>query len=324
MRLMPLLACIPFGVVVVLMAGEFSVGGAEWPLRQGKSPWMSPEVRPSAKGRVAVVTSITGGYDAQPPRLPGSQAVRFLFSLTTICRGAGTSAAQCFVLSVYRQDDRCEVGMKCITRSYHLEDEESDVRSINSFSRIRKATTWNNMQAKYYNYLAWRVPELQDYQYIVYVGGDVILEHATNLVASTVALMQGNYTLAVQTHPHCQSVSCEVGRASKQARYYGFASRQLKDYVAQGFPYSGVPGHFWAMAYVYDSHSFLQRQLLWRIFEHVQLWSLDDQIALPYMIWKMQMGENINVIRFPKLCSEFLQSPTGKCRTGHSTSSYGS
>jgi hypothetical protein len=291
------------------------------------SPWAYPEPRLTAKGRVAVVTSITGGYDAQPPRPAGAKDSSMVFHFLSQLFSSSGSMINHPNVSFFLFTDRMidtQWGWQCITRSYHLEDSESDVGSTNSFSKIKKQNTWNNMQAKYYNYLAWRVPELLDFQYIVFVGGDVILEHATNLYTSTLGLLQGNYTLAVQTHPTCRNVRCEADLASGQPRYRGFVSRQVEEYLSKGFPDAGVPAHYWAMAYVYDSHSYLQRQLLWRIFQEVQIWSLDDQIALPYVLWQLRMEGNVHVLPHPKLCLQYLQNPSGQCRAGHSTRSYGS
>lgn len=275
----------------------------------------------SERGKVAIVTSIVGGYDLGPP-LPIDQTliddprIDFFF----FC------------------DDSINYTVsppwRIIQKDYFFTDMEVDLRTKNSISTLKSQPQklrhlWN-MQSKYINHLGWRVPELRPYRYIMYVGGGFELRYLTSptFYDRVTGWLSNGTLMFLSRHESSLLLEDEVHLSMGQTRYLiDGIQAQMKHYLIN-YLYDNKPGYIpWLGFMVYDSYSPEIRKLLLSVNGECQIWTLNDQVSFAVFVYRLGLRDRVRLFpgNFPSpFCQTFLQLPEGvPCRTKHATITYG-
>jgi len=104
--------------------------------------------------------------------------------------------------------------------------------------------------------------------------------------ASLTALLQNDFV--VFPHPERSSVREEVPVSLELPKYFGLPiSAQFESYQAKGFPDNiGL----WAATVIARNHTEQIAQLGSAWFLENSLWTIQDQISLPYLVWKYRIS----------------------------------
>lgn len=262
--------------------------------------------------KLAVVQAIFGGYDSGPskvhPNLLHDPRVQFFF---------------------FSDDEEYRVPKpwQHVRLPYHLWDTALDVGCKHSFSNP-EITRNNrmNMCAKYYNHVGWRTPEVASCRYVLYVGGGFDLRQASDLYNVSVSKL-AHHDMYFQSHPKrpngVWTILEEAKYASGQQRYrvddvIGIA----KEYELEGFPMATQRVIRNSMI-LYDSHSAAVRRWLLAVYRETQCRTLEDQVTMPYYMWKLNVTHRALIENHPAMCVEFLHRQAKGCRGRHITKHYG-
>lgn len=131
---------------------------------------------------------------------------------------------------------------------------------------------------------------LPQYRYTIWIDGSVAI--STDAFASQVLASLNNSGLALCRHPDRDSVFDEVPASLEMRKYKGLPLReQVEHYRAQG--YDGNNGLYAAGILVRDSANERIRRLgrLW-MEENIR-WSYQDQLSLPYLLWRLGLSPGI-------------------------------
>ncbi len=247
-----LTAVVAFGLfVVVVSAGQF--------------------YNVTLRDKVCVVSTVYGGYD-DPPALPvhveDRDKVKFLLYTD---RTVGKDLAWLSVTTPYWESDPQLATFK------------------NSIGTNKNAATRNNMKAKYVKWFAWRLPETQDCRYILVVDANVLMNKMSQVYNLAVRLFQRHNPrkLLIQLHQWNSDVSVEVLGAKTQARYVrDRVENQWLSYSENyRFPYKKAP-LYWVGLFLYDPTSLPVQNVFKCVYRQCELWTLEDQISLPFCIWR--------------------------------------
>jgi len=276
--------------------------------------------RPEAeRDRMAVVNAIVGGYDNGPPlvnpELHNHPKVSFFF----FCDEGFT----------YKVSEPWQV----IKTPYYDEDKEVDRKTKNSLSVLQDIKHINNMKAKYFDHLGWRLPDLRAFRYILYLGGGFNLSAATpeTLYYQVVRnLRKENKTMIVPRQPNPQqTIVSEAQLASGQVRYSKDRVMQQAQHYAEDWLCPLIPGQVLGLGIMfYDAYSVAMRRVLYELYQECQLWTLEDQVAFPFLLWKHGMTDSIIKVH-DVMCSQYLNVHgggvyPGACRGHHAVgSAYG-
>lgn len=272
------------------------------------------------KNMLTFVLSITDQYDNGPPDvstmpLGKHPNVRFIFFSDDI---------EYNVTSPWKH----------VKIPYPAIDKWVDFGYKNSLSTLLNNITeknlhYNNMYTKYFCHLWWRVPELRRSRYVAYLGGGVNIKHAPMKFYDDVVNLLGKegYRRFMMLHPRTGSntIIDEAILANGQHRYrVDHVIEQSKFYRDNyRMPIADYPVYWLALA-VYDSFHTKTRQVLFDTFAECQLWSLEDQISLPFALFFNKELNTTKAVQSEEFFHSFLDVPLGeKVRLKHNTAKYG-
>jgi len=268
--------------------------------------------RPEAdQNRMAVVIAIYGGYDVGPPpvnpELHNHPKLSFFFFCDEGYNYQVTEPWQ------------------TIKTPYFNLDTEIDLKTKNSLSVLQDVSHINNMRAKYFDHVGWRLPELRSFRYIFYVGGSFDLSQATaetlyNQVIDN--LSKENKTMIVPVHPVAhQTIITESQLAAGQYRYSKDRVLQQAQHYVEDWLCPQIPGQVvWLGVMFYDAYSVGMRRVLYELNQECQIWSLEDQVAFPFLLWKHGMTDSIIKVA-EAICPQYLNIHDrggNNCRGYHS------
>lgn len=272
------------------------------------------------RDKMAVVNAVFGGYDAGPPPVSEELAKNPKLGFFFFCdEGYEYHVPHPWVK---------------VTTPHHNLDREVDLHTKNSLSVLEPGSSHAyNMMAKYYDHVGWRLPELRPYRYVLYAGGGWDFSVATNeLYEKVLKIMKNpsktnkkyNVTMIVPQHARwTQTITSEAQLASGQPRYAKDRVMEQARHYVMDWECPEYPGQVvWLGMMIYDAYAVKMRRLLYDLYQECQVWTLEDQVALPFLAWRHDLRDSIHKI-LNGICVELLNFPNPPCRKGHITAHYG-
>lgn len=225
--------------------------------------------------RIAVVSSIYGSYDRvkEPQGSTYTGVDFFLFTDQT------------------EQSDRAQSQWHYIHEDYACDNVIQEVRfSVHSpLDAVR-----HMMRAKYYKTQAFHIQFLQDYDYIIWIDGAFEIK-AVNLAAFCTHVMKDDVPVAFFGHSKRQNIIQEViASQASQKRYRSLPlMQQLFHYIKDGYnPYKHQTLLEMGL-FIYRPQATRARNLLDTWWQEIQYHGYQDQISMPYVLWKQHTHFNI-------------------------------
>lgn len=257
----------------------------------------------NCNSRLAVITASFGSYD----------------SLKDIVRRDVSNCVDYFYFTDIDDNNRHYALENCtvIKHPYHLEDSQSqEVRNadgspakntrngVTTRFRTQRAikARLNNLSAKYYKVLAWKIPILAEYRYILYHDANFLIGN-DRLFQEFLSILQ-NYSYVAISHPRrWGGIQWEAVEATYQLRYrLDGVKNQTKNYLRQGYP-DNPKNLLYGGTFFYDAWDPTVRSMFQEWWREILLWSIEDQISYPYVFWKLGIENYRALVDAKRLCS---------------------
>jgi hypothetical protein len=225
---------------------------------------------------------------------------------------------------------------------YHiLDDEVQEKGAKNSYEGIRLRfkkranARLSVMHSKYYKALAWRLPSLHNYRYILHHDANILIGNK-NLYRTLMSELK-NYSFVNFAHPRrWGGIQWEAVEATYQLRYrIDGVKNQTKHYLSLGYP--DIPkALLLGGVFMYDARDVKMQSVLTAWYKEIQIWSIECQISFPYVFWKLGLEDYRIQLDPKKLCNYMYPNapkieigkfnPFGYCYVDHivSKKEYGS
>jgi hypothetical protein len=216
--------------------------------------------------KVAIVTAIFGNYDSfKEQHVDGADLVDWY----------------CFTdnLTV----DKSKIQWKIINRPYHLENTKGNA-GINAFGNITCPRVYNMMCAKYYKIQTHAIDILKDYDYYIWIDGSIFLRQEFVTLMMRMLYHYQPSTLVSFKHSARSSVHAEFLESVNMNKYRAQPlTQQYQAYVNEKFPDN--LGLFENTVMIKKNCDLVNKAFdMW--WEHNLQYSYQDQISLPFIIWK--------------------------------------
>lgn len=257
---------------------------------------------------IAVITCITGNFD-EPPVLP-----------------SGISGLQFFLFTdEYSTFNETKVApWKVVKTPFWKHDKVMDLGFKNSFSSLTTSkgsrVTLLNLINKYYRTLAWRLPLLKRFQYIVYIDGNVLIEK-TDLRKNLLGLFSdANTKMWHCVHPDRKPPFMwnEALESMEQERYRkAHVEQQVRHYLEDYQYPDNIPVR-WTGMFAYNAWDpDVQRFMLaWN--REIQLWSPQCQVSMSFALWLTRTSGLVKLLPVREFCNVFNNFESGYlCRKKH-------
>ena len=214
--------------------------------------------------RIAVITSIFGGYDdLKEPDIKSMNLVDWY----------------CFTDSTSMTSKVWNI----INTQYHLQNDKNEYMHYhNYYNNITDPKTRNMMSAKYYKIKPHEIDILQDYDYYIWVDGSIILQ--PNFLINMITHINNNYELINFKHSARDNIYDEMKLSITMNKYQSQdIETQYNDYIAEGFPDN--LGLFECTIMVKKNTANINSIFdMWWI-QNLK-YTYQDQISYPYCLWK--------------------------------------
>ena len=171
----------------------------------------------------------------------------------------------------------------------------------------------------------WQLLELHNYTHVYWADGNVILSQATDWHRDVV-LRMGHADMLLPLHFFCGDILCEGKASNNQMRYrVGRVQDQIRHYIEdRRFPYQ-QSRHFWMGTFAYRIGSKKVQSILTMMYRELQIWSINDQVVLPYYMWREGLENRTIALPYEEYCQSVLHTSYGSCRgqRTHKTQAYG-
>jgi len=215
---------------------------------------------PNAK-RIAIVTAIFGDYDNLKEHAIKNRDMVDWY---------------CFTDNKQLTSSQWQI----INTTYHLSDKSN---YKNSYVNLHQPAEYNMMCAKYYKMQNHHIDALDKYDYIIWVDGSIILrENFVNQIMSEV--IHPGRELVNFNHSVRNNIKDELAVSITMQKYKSQnLDSQYLHYIANGFPDS--IGLFENTIIIRKKNDKTNKLFdLWWL--HNQMYSYQDQISYPYVLWK--------------------------------------
>ena len=177
---------------------------------------------------------------------------------------------------------------KIITTPYHIQNNRDTYKKYkNNYNNINEKKIYNMMCAKYYKAKTHEIDILSDYDYYIWIDGSIILR--PNFISNIIDIIQKNdYPNLIQfKHSERDNIKDEVKLSVTMDKYKTQdLQKQYDQYKKDGYPDSnGLFENTIIIKKKDDSINWLFDE--WWI--HNLQYSYQDQISLPYLMWKLRI-----------------------------------
>jgi len=227
---------------------------------------------------VAVISAVYGGYDSPATHVPQSIPVDFFF---------------------FTDSDAHAPGYTIDKRKYHYEfRHENDTKALNNSYELNNHT-FN--QAKFYKQQFHRIPCLKKYDFIIWLDGSIELT-CPYAIEKTIRAMQ-NSKKGVLTWKH--EMRNNIKAEAKASHYHRYTS---KFWNGQAQTYQDVDKQYDEYTrdhYKDDNGLYITCMVAWDMkhpktvatldlwFLQTLLYTTQDQISFPYVLWKMKNAVHV-------------------------------
>eukprot|EP00611_Tribonema_gayanum_P019120 TRINITY_DN3256_c0_g1_i4.p1 TRINITY_DN3256_c0_g1~~TRINITY_DN3256_c0_g1_i4.p1 ORF type:complete len:233 (+),score=15.58 TRINITY_DN3256_c0_g1_i4:1208-1906(+) len=166
--------------------------------------------------------------------------------------------------------------------------------------------------------LAWRIPTLRKYRYIVYHDSSYRVGNP-DIRADVLKLMEGGTPIALFHHPEDRNtISSEAEDAIGQLRYHR-VDEQARHYL-EDMLFPDNYGLYHTAAFVYDAWDPAVQAMLIDWWREITIWGPECQVSLPYVLWQHSMKSRVKIIKLEngenaKIC-DWLHTQED-CYDGH-------
>lgn len=230
--------------------------------------------------KVAIVTAIFGQYDSfKTQKVDGADLVDWF----------------CFTDDKSLVVGQDNVPWKIINTPFHIENtkkktssDAADVVAINAYENIKCPRVYNMMCAKYYKIQTHAIDILKDYDFYIWIDGSIFLRR--EFVTLMVKLFK-QYAPPLVSFKHSarNSVGAEFLESVNMNKYRAQPlTQQYKTYVNENFPDN--LGLFENTVMIKKNCDTVNKAFdMW--WEHNVKYSYQDQISLPFILWKSGLGK---------------------------------
>lgn len=164
----------------------------------------------------------------------------------------------------------------CVTDNPNLNGEGWKIVVVN----FPRKDLHMNLQAKWFKMFPWTIPGFEDYEISIHIDGattitkDSFVEHAMRLLDKDFVLFK---------HPDRNNIRDELKISMTFQKYhYENTAAQVQHYLNKGFP----GGPLYACTCLVRRHTENIKQLMQQWYLECMQWSYQDQLSLPYLLWK--------------------------------------